>query len=76
MKYEIPTSLDIKALPVVTQYHLQRLLEGKTVKQNLSRQKSNRLIKGNKQEAFEIGLALYTFTLISEFNEPLKSEEV
>lgn len=69
MEYKIPETLDIKSLPVVTQYHLQRLLEGKTVKQNLSRQKSNRLLKGNRLEAFEIGLALYTFTVIKEFND-------
>ncbi|HDV5276599.1 TPA: hypothetical protein RI707_003466 [Vibrio cholerae] len=76
MKYKIPANLNLKDLPILTQYHLDHLLTGKNKPVNVSKQRSTRLIKGEIEEGFEIGLAVRLYILIKEYNEPLKSDEV
>lgn len=75
MKYKIPANLNLKDLPILTQYHLDHLLTGKNKPVNVSKQRSTRLIKGEIEEGFEIGLAVRLFNLIKEYNN-VESDEV
>ncbi|HDV5483227.1 TPA: hypothetical protein RI779_003492 [Vibrio cholerae] len=75
MKYKIPANLNLKDLPILTQYHLDHLLTGKNKPVNVSKQRSTRLAKGEIEEAFEIGLAVRLFNLIKEYNN-VESDEV
>ncbi len=61
--------IDLKTLPIETQYHLERLLNGTTTKQNVSRLKCDRKSKHNFSSAFNLGLAIYVYTLLKEYEE-------
>ena len=70
----IPKELTLHTLPVLTQYQLQRLIEGDTNPVANSKLKSERSKKGRHEEAFNIGLALSLFRLLQEFNSNIKEE--
>ncbi len=78
MKYETPPSLNLKELPLTTQYQLNRMLNGEIRPSAIRRNKANYKLKGDKDKVFENGLAVRLFNLIREYNnvESVESEEV
>ncbi|MCG3741983.1 hypothetical protein EXA18_00605 [Vibrio cincinnatiensis] len=74
--YEIPPSFDLKALPVETQYRLNRLLSGETNSLATNKLKSQRVLRDRKfEQAMEIALSLQIFRLIEEYTELVKGEK-
>lgn len=65
----IPTTIDLKNLPITTQYQLERLINGTQKVINVQKLKSRRLLSGELEEAFAYGLAVEIYKLLVIFNK-------
>ncbi|EPO2880107.1 hypothetical protein ACT7SV_001172 [Vibrio cholerae] len=72
---KLPSELNLQNLPIATQYHLKRILDGDTKAHNVNQRRYVQSRKGKHEESFYLALAVSVYRLIEEYNEQTAAEQ-
>ncbi|TXX48338.1 hypothetical protein [Vibrio cholerae] len=72
---KLPKDLNLQALPIATQYHLKRILDGDTKAHNVNQRRYVQSRKGKHEESFYLALAVSVYRLIEEYNEQAAEQQ-
>ncbi|EMK6591772.1 hypothetical protein V9J99_003587 [Vibrio cholerae] len=72
---KLPKDLNLQTLPIVTQYHLKRILDGDTKAHNVNQRRYVQSRKGKHEESFYMALAVSVYRLIEEYNEQAAEQQ-